>query len=118
MGRNNADSAERRREPYNQPIKIYGAAGSESAPSLREIMERLRHARRGARQNRNIDARVGSDIEYRRMRASLSIEQAAGRLKMTPARLKRIEAGKEKLTLSLLHRIAAALGCYLQVELV
>lgn len=118
MGKNKSDSEGGRREPYNQPIKVYGVSSPEGAGALREILGQVRRGLRDVSAGRTIDKKVGNNIGYKRHRAGLSVEQFAARMKMSSARLKKIEAGKERLTLSLVQRIASALGCFLQCELV
>lgn len=118
MGKQKEDTKGDRREPFNQPIKVYGVSSPEGSAALREIMGQVRRGLRDIRAGRTIDKKVGNNIAYKRTRAGLTVEQFALRMKMTAARLKKIEAGKEKLTLSLVQRIAAALGCFLHCELV
>ena len=103
MGKNIADPKGDRREPINQPIKFYGGHNPERSLERRLIGP--------------INKRVGAGIEYERTRAGLSVEQLAQRMKMSVARLKKIEAGEGDLTLSLLERIAEALGRYLNVDM-
>ncbi len=116
MGKHNAESGRGRREPYNQPIKIYGAG--DAAPRPWSAMHPVRRTARVPRENLTIDERVGRDIRRTRERVGLSVEQAARRLKMSPERVKRIEAGKGRLTVRLLIRIAAALGARLSILVV
>lgn len=118
MGKDKDDSKGGRREPFNVPIKVYGVAGPEGQAALREIMSQVRRGLRDEWAGRTVGPRVGKDIAYRRTRAGLSVEQFAQRMKMSPARLRKIEEGKGDLTLGLLQRIAAALGCFLNCELV
>jgi ribosome-binding protein aMBF1 (putative translation factor) len=118
MGKNKGDSKGGRREPCNEPIKVYGVASPEGSAALREIMGQVRRGLREVRLGRAIDVKVGNNIGYKRTRAGLSVEQFAARMKMSVARLKKIEAGKGKLTLSLTQRLASALGCFLHCELV
>ena len=118
MGKHKDDSGGSRREPYNQPIKIYADPNPDRVGDWRKIKEEVRRDLNAVRLGRAIDARVGKNIEYRRTRAGLSIEQFAKRMKISVTRLKKIEAGKEKLTLCFIQRIAAALGCFLSCELV
>lgn len=116
MGKQKDDSKGSRREPYNEPIKVYGVASPDGMSALRVIMRQVRRGLREVRLGRAIDVKVGKNIGYKRYRAGLSVEQFASRMKMSVARLKKIEAGKSKLTLGLTQRIASALGCFLHCE--
>ncbi len=117
MGNKNAEPGRDRREPYNQPIKIY-AVVPKGIGDWSQIKKEARLRLNDVRLGRAIDARVGKIIGYRRTLAGQSIEKFARQMRMSVGRLKKIEAGRERLTLSLVQRIAAALGCFLSVELV
>ena len=118
MGKNNADPRRDRREPYNQPIKFYGSTDAWGKSDLRKVMEEFDRRMSDGRLAGTIDERVGKSIEHKRLRAALSVKQLARLLKMSAARLKKIEAGKETLTVSLVERIATVLDCCLKCELI
>lgn len=117
MGKNKADPKSQY-EPDYGPFKVYGVSGPEGKSAMEEIVGQIRQGLRDVAAGRTIDKKVGKNIAYKRTRAGLSVEQFATRMKMSAARLKKIEAGKESLTLSLVERIASALGCFLQCEVV
>lgn len=117
MGKNKADSKSQF-EPDYGPFKVYGVSGPEGKSALDEMVGQIRQGLRDVAAGRTIDKKVGNNIAYKRTRAGLSVEQFAARMKMPAARIKKIEAGKERLTLSLVQRIASALGCFLQCEVV
>jgi hypothetical protein len=118
MGKQSAGSPGSRSEPYNQPIKIYGPLNLDGKPELNQVMDEFGRRIRDRKLGRTVDARVGNNIAFTRARAGFGVPEFARRLRISVARLERIEAGKERLTLSLVERIAAALGCFLSVELV
>lgn len=118
MGKHKDDLVGGRREPYNQPIKIYADPIPKRVRDWRKITEEVRRDLNAVRLGSAIDARVGKNIGYRRIRSGLSVVQFARRMNISAARLKKIEAGKEKLTLSFVQRIAAALGYFLSCEFV
>ncbi len=118
MGKNNPEPRRDRREPFNQPIKIYEVSRPEGRSDLRKVMDEIDRGLHDPCLGETIDARVGKIIGIKRAKLGLSSGQFARSMKMPAARLKKIEAGEEMLTLSLLERIASALGCSLSVELV
>ncbi len=119
MGKDSAGSPGSRSEPYNHPSKIYNVADGKGAiASWRLMNSAVRAARQGGSGARSGTRGVGNNIAFQRARAGFGVPQFARRMRITVARLERIEAGKERLTLSLVERIAAALGCFLSVELV
>jgi ribosome-binding protein aMBF1 (putative translation factor) len=110
MGKHSAGMPGSRSEPYNQPIRVYGISGSEGKSNLRKIMDEIELGLRDRQLELAIDVRVGANIRLRREQKGLTVEQFARRLQMSSARLREIEAGKERLTLVLVQRIATALG--------
>lgn len=116
MGKDYPDPRPDRRAPYNQPIKIYEDSYSRGMRERRLIREKLRRGLR--RRLGDVEARVGRSISERRECAGLSVAEFAQRIDLSPARVKKIEAGKGKLTVGLLQRIASALGCLLIIEIV
>lgn len=103
------------KEPYNQPIRIFLGSNPEPWQPLSELMRRRRTVR-DREGGRSIDAKVGELITGWRMRLGYSIDQLARRTRMPISRLRMIEAGKERLTLFLVQRIAAKLGCEVTVQ--
>ena len=117
MGKNNPDPRRDRREPYNQPIKFYGSPNAWGKSDLLKLMVEFDSRMNERRLAGTIDERIGKSIGYKRAQVGLSVDQLARILMMPVARLKKIEAGKEKLNLSLVELIATALNCCLKCEL-
>jgi len=116
MGKTNPDPRPDRRVPYNQPIRIYDDPYSRGMRERRLVREELRQGLRSGLGD--VESRVGRSISERREGAGLSVAEFAQRIDISSARLKKIEAGKGKLTVNLLQRIASELGCTLIIAIV
>lgn len=115
MGKIPGKSSGVKREPYNQPIRFYGVSNVEVEPRSHRDLDSVRRRLLDERAGLTIDERVGRDIRHARELVGMSIEQVARRLKMSTKRVKRIEAGKGRLTVRLVLHIAGALGCRLKI---
>jgi ribosome-binding protein aMBF1 (putative translation factor) len=119
MGKQNSGEGFRRREPYNQPIKIYGVVVATPGEDQMKVPRKgIRSGFRRKGTGESIDVRVGRKITSTRERRGLTLAQLANKSKVPVELLKEIEAGKGKLTIRQLMRIVAALDCILSVEIV
>lgn len=116
MGKNKVGSGGDRREPINQPIRIFGESDPAGRGFSRVSLDRFRPWMEDA--DRTIDEKLGDQIRRMRESDGVSVEELARRLKLSAARLKKIEAGKGQLTVSLLERIVFELKASLSFRII
>lgn len=104
--RNNKDDSKSRREPYNQPVKFYGDSGFEGRSAW------IRSEGAG------IGFAVALEIKRAREAAKMTKKELAGKLKISEARVARIELDAGDVTIQILSRIALALNGRLDIRIV
>lgn len=103
MGKHNADSGGARREPYNQPIKIY----ADPIPDRRRLYDEA-----------DIGLRVARELARAREAAKMTQGELARALKMKRQTISNIEFDAGHVTIKMLSRIARALKCVLEIRIV
>lgn len=103
MGKHNADSGGGRREPYNQPIKIY----ADPIPERRRLFDEAA-----------IGLRVAREVARAREAAKMTQEELARALKIKRQTLSNIEVDAGNVTIQMLSRIARAMKCVLEIRIV
>lgn len=105
MGNNKADS-KGQREPYNQPIKVYGVSGPESRSAWRRC------------EGADIGSIVALEIMRAREAAKMTKKDLARALGISQGTITRIESNAGNVTITMLGRIARALNCRLDIRIV
>ena len=103
MGKHNADSGGGRREPYNQPIKIY----ADPIPDRRRLHDEA-----------DIGLRVAREVARAREAAKMTQGELARALKTKRKTISNIELDAGNVTITMLSRIARALKCVLEFRIV
>lgn len=103
MGKHNADSGGGRREPYNQPIKIY----ADPIPDRRRLYDEA-----------GIGLRVAREVVRAREAAKMTQGELARALKIKRQTISNIEFDAGNVTIIMLSRIARALKCVLEIRIV
>lgn len=103
MGKHNADSGGGRREPYNQPIKIY----TDPIPDRRRLYDEA-----------DIGLRVAREVARAREAAKMTQGELARVLKIKTQAISKIELDAGHVTIKMLSRIARALKCVLEIRIV
>lgn len=97
------DSGSGRREPYNQPIKIY----ADPIPDRRRLYDEA-----------DIGLRVAREVTRAREAAKMTQAELARALKTKRQTISSIEVDARHVTIKMLGRIARALKCVLQIRIV
>ncbi len=103
MRKNKDDSWGGRREPYNQPIKIY----VEPIPDRRRLYDEV-----------DIGLSVAREVVRAREAAKMTQAELARALKTKRQTISSIEVDAKHVTIKMLGRIARALKCVLQIRIV
>lgn len=103
MGKHKDDSGRGRREPYNQPIKIY----VDPIPDRRRPYDEA-----------DIGPRVAREIVRAREAAKMTQDELALALKTKRQTISNIEVDAQNVTITMLGRIARALKCVLEIRIV
>lgn len=103
MGKYKDDSGGGRREPYNQPIKIY----ADPIPDRRRLYDEA-----------SIGLRVAREIVRAREAAKMTQDELTRALGTKRKTITSIEVDAKHVTIKMLGRIARALKCVLEIRIV
>lgn len=103
MGKHIDDSGGGRREPYNQPIKIY----ADPIPDRRRLYDEA-----------DIGLRVAREVARAREAAKMTQGELARALRTKRKTISSIELDAGNVTVTMLSRIARVLKCVLEIRIV